>query len=616
MSRIPRFVSRILVIALLLPIAAATTSPPLNDVASAAEAGHEHGLVAAGLTALPIQGQVVTGTLTLTGTNKLTEDLIVDGGILKAGAGVVIDGGGQFQIMVMNEGKLDWNGVTAKNLTRIMFHMGAGASEIRNTEVINSGKTGELGFYPLHWHFNRGSTEGTIVENVTVRGGKNHAFVPHASHGITFRNIKAFNTVDDAFWWDPPENEDDTSNNSNDIKIYNALIDGVTPKPGDDGLQLTAFQLGAGDGNEIHDSVAKNVGGRKNCAAFHWPEDANHNFGGNEWVFENNIGTSECHGIFVWQNDGGDHIIRNFKGGGISHGAYDTPGYRYINPDVPYFEAHAVGFVVRGGSVGRVIGASGRFEGNATFVDTEVTSLRINNNTDKPAPVHYIFENTGLRCSDVTWGDVKPGTTVRIDGRLCGSGSQGPIGTFSDDDGSLFEGAIEAIAAKGITQGCNPPANDRFCPNDEVTRGQMAVFLARAFNYNSASTRDRFADDDGEFYENAANKIRAAGVSEGCNPPDNDEFCGEESVTRGQMAAFIVRAKGLTNDGEGDLFDDDDTSVFESAIDRLGTAGITAGCNPPDNDEFCPNDHVTRGQMAAFLARALGLKPISPSSGD
>jgi hypothetical protein len=53
-------------------------------------------------------------------------------------------------------------------------------------------------------------------------------------------------------------------------------------------------------------------------------------------------------------------------------------------------------------------------------------------------------------------------------------------------------------------------------------------------------------------------------------------------------------------------FVDDDASVFEAGIERLAAAGITKGCNPPANDMFCPNDAVTRAQMAAFLHRALG----------
>jgi hypothetical protein len=74
-------------------------------------------------------------------------------------------------------------------------------------------------------------------------------------------------------------------------------------------------------------------------------------------------------------------------------------------------------------------------------------------------------------------------------------------------------------------------------------------------------------------------------------------------VTREELAAFLVRALGYTDDGGGDLFVDDDNSVFESAIDRLGAAGVTQGCNPPVNDRFCPQENVTRGQVAAFLKR-------------
>jgi len=99
--------------------------------------------------------------------------------------------------------------------------------------------------------------------------------------------------------------------------------------------------------------------------------------------------------------------------------------------------------------------------------------------------------------------------------------------------------------------------------------------------------------------------LAAEGITTGCNPPVNDLFCPDDGVTRGQMAAFLVRALGVSGGG-GDSFVDDDGSVFESDIEALAAAGITAGCNPPVNDLFCPDDGVTRGQMAAFLARAVG----------
>jgi plastocyanin len=186
-----------------------------------------------------------------------------------------------------------------------------------------------------------------------------------------------------------------------------------------------------------------------------------------------------------------------------------------------------------------------------------------------------------------------------------------PGGTFLDDDGNVHEGFIEAIAAEGVTRGCNPPANDRFCPDERVSRGQMAAFLARALGLPAAGSSP-FSDDAGSVFEDDIARLAAAGVTRGCNPPANDRFCPDESVTRGQMAAFLVRAFGYDDPGGGDLFVDDDGSVFERDIDRLATAGVTRGCDPPANQRFCPDEPVLRDQMASFLGRALGLTATVP----
>ena len=82
-----------------------------------------------------------------------------------------------------------------------------------------------------------------------------------------------------------------------------------------------------------------------------------------------------------------------------------------------------------------------------------------------------------------------------------------PGGTFLDDNGSKFEGAIEAIAAEGITSGCGPTT---FCPDGLVTRGQMATFLVRALNLPSTGT-DYFTDDEGSVHEANINRLRAGG---------------------------------------------------------------------------------------------------------
>jgi len=187
-----------------------------------------------------------------------------------------------------------------------------------------------------------------------------------------------------------------------------------------------------------------------------------------------------------------------------------------------------------------------------------------------------------------------------------------PGGSFSDDNGNVHEAAIEAIANVGITRGCNPPINDRYCPTMTVTRGQMAAFLVRALELTAVDPEIEFTDDDGNLFESDIEKLATAGITRGCNPPDNDRYCPNDLVTRGQMAAFLVRAFHYTDPGAGDLFVDDDTSYFEGDIDRLATAGVTRGCNPPDNDRYCPGDPVRRDQMASFLTRALGLTPITP----
>ena len=185
-----------------------------------------------------------------------------------------------------------------------------------------------------------------------------------------------------------------------------------------------------------------------------------------------------------------------------------------------------------------------------------------------------------------------------------------PGGTFTDDNGNVHEGNIEAIAGVGITRGCNPPLNTLYCPDSPVNRGQMAAFVRRAFNLPSSNV-DFFVDDNGSVFEGDINAVAAAGITRGCNPPTNDRFCPDTNVTREQMAAFLSRAFGYPS-ATTDYFIDDAASIFEADINAIALAGITKGCNPPGNDRYCPSDLVKRDQMASFFSRALGLTPIVP----
>ena len=164
---------------------------------------------------------------------------------------------------------------------------------------------------------------------------------------------------------------------------------------------------------------------------------------------------------------------------------------------------------------------------------------------------------------------------------------------FNDLGDSKLVGSIQWIYDEQITNGCS---QTRYCPVAPVTRGQMASFLARAMNLPPATT-DYFTDDNGQMHEADINKIAEAGITGGCEP---NKFCRLQSVSRAQMAGFLLRALDLAP-ATKDYFTDDDNQTLESSINALAEAGITGGCS---SDRYCPRSAVSREQMAAFLLRA------------
>lgn len=182
-------------------------------------------------------------------------------------------------------------------------------------------------------------------------------------------------------------------------------------------------------------------------------------------------------------------------------------------------------------------------------------------------------------------------------------------GLFWDDDGWTHEPNIEAIAAAGITQGCVAEGT-AFCPDLAVTRAQMASFLARALGL-SVPTDNRFSDvGEGGVHTGNINAIAEAGITLGCNS-DGTLYCPNSFVTRAQMASFLARGLDLAP-ASGSGFQDltADFAVHEGNIYAIRDAGITLGCNA-DGTLYCPQDLVTRGQMASFLTRGLGLTPVA-----
>ncbi len=136
-----------------------------------------------------------------------------------------------------------------------------------------------------------------------------------------------------------------------------------------------------------------------------------------------------------------------------------------------------------------------------------------------------------------------------------------------------------------------------YCPKGTVTREQMASFLVRMFRLPSTAT-DYFTDDNGNMHEGNINRLAAAAITTGCT--STTLFCPKDPVTRAQMASFIVRAAGFTTGGARNYFGDDNGNMHEPNINRAAAAGVASGCG---SYVYCPSGTVTREQMAAFLYR-------------
>jgi hypothetical protein len=174
-----------------------------------------------------------------------------------------------------------------------------------------------------------------------------------------------------------------------------------------------------------------------------------------------------------------------------------------------------------------------------------------------------------------------------------------------------FRGAIEALLANGITSGCGvaPPS---FCPDDPVTRAQLAVFILKVLEgpgFVPPPAVGIFADVPiASVFAPWIEELFNRGITSGCGVAPLI-FCPNDSVTRTQLSIIILR--GLTVPGfvppaaVGVFVDVPAGSPPAPFIEEFFRRGVTAGCQD-DPLAFCPSNPATRGQIAAFLVRAFG----------
>ena len=169
--------------------------------------------------------------------------------------------------------------------------------------------------------------------------------------------------------------------------------------------------------------------------------------------------------------------------------------------------------------------------------------------------------------------------------------------TFDDVTSAGYGTAIDELAERAILTGCS---DREFCPDGEVTRGQMATLLAGALDllYDGAGF---FTDVDDTTHAAGINMLAAAGLTEGCAP---GRFCPDEPMSRQELATFLVRGFSIPV-SETPAFDDVG-GVHAGSVNGLAAAGLTAGCGRSLVD-FCPREPVLRWQAAILLSRSLGM---------
>jgi len=171
--------------------------------------------------------------------------------------------------------------------------------------------------------------------------------------------------------------------------------------------------------------------------------------------------------------------------------------------------------------------------------------------------------------------------------------------------------SIETLKNSNITGGCVTTPSLLYCPAEIVTRAQMAVFLLKGI-HGSAYTPpvvdagSGFTDVPVDYWAAAwVKQLALEGITSGCG---NGNYCPDETVTRAQMAVFLLRAthgSAYNPLGASGVFNDVPIGYWADRwIEQLASEGVTSGCGL---GMYCPESPVTRAQMAVFLVKAFGL---------
>jgi beta-lactamase class A len=200
---------------------------------------------------------------------------------------------------------------------------------------------------------------------------------------------------------------------------------------------------------------------------------------------------------------------------------------------------------------------------------------------------------------------------VLIAGALPAS-AQSHSGAFVDDDGIPAELHIERLAELGAIQGCNPPDNTESCPERNLSRAEAFKVVVVAGQAHDAlpdlpaSLADRFGDDDG-LWGGAASKygdfLAELEVVHGCDPPANTRVCPEDHLTRAEVAKIVVGVFDLT---APESFATPWTDTGGRWYEEIARIAAHHDLFDTSNGRFDGNEAIDRADFARVVVTATG----------
>jgi hypothetical protein len=262
--------------------------------------------------------------------------------------------------------------------------------------------------------------------------------------------------------------------------------------------------------------------------------------------------------------------------------------------------------------------------GSLSTIDIDAADSHTYNFCSGADDAYFILNGNLLKTAAIFDYETKPSYSICI--RTTDSGNLNTTQTFTIGvnnlvDTQTFEDVssaywawnfIERLYDAKVTGGCSTDLLE-YCPESTVTRAQMAIFLLKGIHGSSYSPpgvggSTGFGDVSTDHWAGAwIKQLAADGITSGCG---GGNYCPEASVTRAQMAVFLLKAKyGASYNppavGSSTGFGDVPTDHWAAAwIKQLVAEGITAGCG---NGNYCPEQPVTRAQMAVFLVKTFSL---------